>query len=75
MFGEYDESDYDINVKYGVSETEKDKDGNPIFMGYVPIVVVPLFFIAATTILPLLLLNLVIAIMSDTYERVITTTD
>ena len=31
-----------------------------------------LIFIIATAVLPMILLNLVIAIMSDTYEKVIT---
>ena len=35
-------------------------------------IVGPLLFFVATSILPLLLLNLVIAIMSDTYEKVMT---
>ena len=32
----------------------------------------PFIFIVATAVLPMILLNLVIAIMSDTYEKVIT---
>jgi len=35
-------------------------------------IVGPLLFFVVTSILPLLLLNLVIAIMSDTYEKVMT---
>lgn len=35
----------------------------------------PVIFVVATAILPMILLNLVIAIMSDTYEKVITSID
>ena len=35
----------------------------------------PIIFVVATAILPMILLNLVIAIMSDTYEKVITSID
>ena len=61
MFGEYEGDDYEIYTSY---------DGEPEHTKMN--VVVPLLFFASTSILPLLLLNLVIAIMSDSYEKVIT---
>lgn len=35
-------------------------------------IILPILFLIATAILPMILLNLVIAIMSDTYENVVT---
>lgn len=61
MFGEYDNKDYDI--EYFDADTKKTVKQT---------IVIPVLFFSATAILPLILLNLVIAIMSDTYEKVIT---
>ena len=54
MFGEFDDSDYDIEERTLVG---------------------PLIFFLNTTSLPLILLNLLIAIMSETFDRVMSNID
>lgn len=56
IFGEYDEADFAGHIQVG----------NGI-EGSVPVFQNPMLFVFSTLILPLTLLNLIIAIMSDTY--------
>ena len=63
IFGDYGD-DPDFTGNFLVKEGNVTKTLNNI--------VIPFLFVLSTAILPLLLLNLLIAIMSDTYENVMT---